>query len=146
MHVKRDAFPDAFPISHEHELKIPQILGPLWLYLAPILDVELPKYKIRDLDSAEIFAGKMAITKASWALGLNNTGYDKVLDTEQNIITKRGFKIALRLILRVKPGGSVWFAPECKTWVFLNSAGNKRTEDLCSVFIVNIPLFVLVYF
>ena len=85
----------------------------------------------------------MAITKASWALGLNSAAYDKVLDTERNIITKRGFKIALRLILRIKPGGSVWFAPECKTWVFLNSAGNKRTEDLCSVFIVNILLFVL---
>ena len=50
VHVRRDAFPDAFPISHEHELKIPKILGPLWLSLAPVLDVELPKYKIRDLD------------------------------------------------------------------------------------------------
>lgn len=44
-----------------------------------------------------------------------------------NIIKNRGFHRALRLVLEVKPFGSVWAAPVCRPWICICLYGIGRT-------------------
>ena len=47
---------------------------------------------------------------------------------EQDLTTVYGFCYAVVLVASVVPGGLVWFAPECKTWLsFVSRMTNKRT-------------------
>ena len=80
-----------------------------------------------DLHSVELFSGKAANTKGVAKYGLNAIGYDKDYSSKQNIITETGFRYAISLILRVKPGGSVWAAPKCSSWIFMCSSHSKRS-------------------
>ena len=38
---------------------------------------------------------------------------------EHDILTNEGFSNTLFQVLNVKPGGSLWAAPVCSTWVYL---------------------------
>ena len=79
-----------------------------------------------DLHSVELFSGKAANTKGVEEYGLNAIGYDKLYSSKQNIITEAGFRYAISLILRLKPGGSVWAAPKCSSWIFMCTSHSKR--------------------
>ena len=39
---------------------------------------------------------------------------------DQNILGDCGFANMLYQVLNLKPGGSLWAAPVCSTWVFLS--------------------------
>ena len=86
-----------------------------WLYLA------------RDLDCAEIFSGVQSVVRAALEKGMRAQGVDKLLDPMDDITTPEGFRRAVTLVMRLAPGGLLWLAPVCSSWVFMNSSKCKRT-------------------
>ena len=87
----------------------------LWLDLA------------RDLDCVEIFSGVQSVVRAALEKGMRAQGFDKLLDPMDDITTPGGFRRAVTLVMRLAPGGLLWLAPVCSSWVFMNSSKCKRT-------------------
>ena len=78
----------------------------------------------------EVFAGRCTITKAAWKLGLRAVPFDKELHTEQDVLDVRGFTWVLTLIASIVPGGLLWLAPQCSTWLgFLSQKHMKRNSQ-----------------
>ena len=66
----------------------------------------------RDLTAAEFFAGVMAISRGFNAEGQKCIPVDILMDPGNKIydfLTDQGFRHALKLILRIRPGGLIWF-------------------------------------
>ena len=91
----------------------------------------------RDLDAVELWSGVEAIVSAAQEAGFVAQGFDKyrirgVTDTKdpsttEDILLEAGFRKALNLVLRVRPGGLLWMAPVCSSWILLNLKCTKRT-------------------
>ena len=85
----------------------------------------------RDLDVVELWSGVAAIVAAAKAAGFTAMPFDKFRikgatdtddpDTTEDILLEAGFRRALNLVLHVRPGGLVWMAPVCSSWMFLNT-------------------------
>ena len=92
----------------------------------------------RDLDVVELWSGVEAIVSAAKAAGFTAMPFDRfrirgVTDTDdpnvtENILLEAGFRRALSLVLRLRPGGLLWMAPVCSSWIFLNLRRTKRTR------------------
>ena len=92
----------------------------------------------RDLDVVELWSGVAAIVSAAEAAGFTAKPFDKfrilgVTDTNdpnttEDILLEAGFRRALSLVLRLRPGGLLWMAPVCSSWIFLNLRNTKRTR------------------
>ena len=92
----------------------------------------------RDLDVVELWSGVAAIVAAARAAGFTARPFDKFRikgatdtddpDTTEDILLEAGFRRALNLVLRVRPGGLVWMAPVCSSWIFLNLKNTKRNK------------------
>jgi hypothetical protein len=85
----------------------------------------------RDLDSVELFAGQMQITRHMIKSGWRSVSYDKAYhgDESEDLCTMLGFENALRLVLRLRPHGSLWAAPVCSTWGFIGRSGTGRSAS-----------------
>ena len=93
---------------------------------------------LRDLDVVELWSGVAAIVAAAQAAGFTAMPFDKFRikgvtdiddpDTTEDILLEAGFRRALNLVLRVRPGGLVWMAPVCSSWIFLNLKNTQRTK------------------
>ena len=91
----------------------------------------------RDLDVVELWSGVGAIVAAATAAGFMAMPFDKFRtkgvtdtadpDTTEDILLEAGFRKALSLVLRLRPGGLLWMAPVCSSWIFLNLRNTKRT-------------------
>ena len=91
-----------------------------------------------DLDVVELWSGVEAIVFAARAAGFTAMPFDKfripgVTDTDdpnatEDILLEAGFLRALNLVLRLRPGGLLWMAPVCSSWIFLNLRRTKRTR------------------
>lgn len=90
----------------------------------------------RDLDVVELWSGVGAIAEAAREAGFaavefdinrvpGTTDTDRPAETE-NILLEPGFKRALELTMRLRPGGILWMAPVCSSWVFLSLSRTKR--------------------
>ena len=100
---------------------------PLWLLtLAQELQQQQPAP--RDLDVVEFFSGQGNLHRACCEAGLAAVGYDYQRNPEQNILCMAGLVQAISLLLRLKPRGLAWFAPQCSSWVFLAHSGHGRTS------------------
>ena len=85
----------------------------------------------RNLDVAELWSGVEAIVSAARVAGLTAEPFDKFRvpgvtdtddpDTTEDILLEAGFRRALRLVLRLRPGGLLWMAPVCSSWNFHKS-------------------------
>jgi len=105
------------------------------LTVASVLDSACEQ---RDLDVVELWSGVEAIVSAAKAAGLTAMPFDKfrisgVTDTDnpdatEDILLEAGFRRALSLVLRLRPGGLLWMAPVCSSWIFLNLTCTKRTK------------------
>ena len=94
--------------------------------------------EVQDLDVVELWCGVGSIVRAAKEAGLAAEGFDLQRvpgETDlqsgalcEDITCKAGFLRALALVLRVRPGGLVWMAPDCSSWVWLNSSNTKRSE------------------
>ena len=92
----------------------------------------------RDLDVAELWSGVEAIVSAARVAGFTAEPFDKFRvpgvtdtddpDTTEDILLEAGFRRALSLVLRLRPGGLLWMAPVCSSWIFLNLKNTMRTR------------------
>ena len=108
--------------------KLDPILVPLLLSSQAQIQTE----PVRNIDALELFCGVRSITKAAAHVGLVALGFDK-LDgpaKENNILYNEGYEKALQLVLAVKPGGFVWAAPECTSWVWVSRRSTGRSQFL----------------
>ena len=90
------------------------------------------------LDVVELWSGSGAVVQAALAAGLTAAPFDKnriagVTDSgdpqrTEDILLEDGFRNAVALVLRVRPGGLVWMAPVCSSWIFLNLKNTQRTK------------------
>lgn len=79
------------------------------------LGVEEP---VRNLDYIELFAGDAAVSRGLDLLGLQGWSLDMRHDPKHDFLTPEGFRLALEGVARLRPGGLLWAAPPCSTWVF----------------------------
>ena len=81
----------------------------------------------RDVDLVEIFAGERALTFAVQNQGYVAEGCDILLDpTLHDILSDEGMEHLCKLVLRIKPGGILWGALPCKSWVWISRNGTGR--------------------
>ena len=67
---------------------------------------------------------------AMYESGQPAVAFDKqyYTDDTEDITTSRGFNRALRLVLRLKCGASLWAAPVCSSWGFVGRSTTKRSR------------------
>ncbi len=82
-----------------------------------------------ELDFGELFAGKGAVSRSLGALGYRGRMLDLEIHPVLNLLQPLGMLAALRVALSIKPGGLLWLAPPCSSWVFLTRHSSGR--DLC---------------
>ena len=81
----------------------------------------------RDLDYVEVFAGEAAVSRGLAALGYIGRSVDQRYHQElDDILTPRGFANLACNVARLRPGGLLWAAPPCSSWVFLSSSSTGR--------------------
>lgn len=83
----------------------------------------------RDLDSVELFAGAMMITRNMVRNKQASISFDIEYSITEDICSSVGFAESLHGILRVRPKGSIWGAPVCSSWGFIGRKGTARTKE-----------------
>ena len=83
----------------------------------------------RDLDVVEVWSGCASIVQAARRQGLRAEPFDLVNGPAQNILTAEGFAAAVRLAMRIRPGGLLAMGPVCSSFVFANVSNTKRKRD-----------------
>lgn len=83
----------------------------------------------RDLDVVEVWAGCASVVQAAQRRGLRAEPFDLVNGPAQDILTAEGFAAAIRLVMRIRPGGLLAMGPVCSSFVFANSSNTKRKRD-----------------
>ena len=78
------------------------------------------------LDFVEIFSGSEGLSRAVSRLGLEAEAFDRNRHRSENICRLEGLLYAASLIMQVKRGGCVWFAPQCSSWLTFLSAGHTK--------------------
>jgi hypothetical protein len=80
------------------------------------------------LDAVEFFSGCQSITLGLREQGLNTQPYDLNLGPNCDMTTPLGYAHALRLVAQVRPGGFIWAAPPCSSWVWMNRGTSLRSK------------------
>ena len=91
----------------------------------------------RDLDVVEFFAGVGSIYNAALKCKLAAARFDKEPTQTQDgpnihcedITTKRGFEVALRLTMRLRKDALMTMAPQCSSFIQMNAKNCKRKFD-----------------
>jgi hypothetical protein len=95
----------------------------------------------REHDMVELFCGEAELTQAGHRARLTVASMDRNQGTIGDITTMRGLRRAVQLVMSLKPGGLLWLAPPCSSWVFLSTrshcraaankwAGNQQTHQV----------------
>ncbi len=84
----------------------------------------------RDLDFVEVFAGEQSISKGLRLLGMRGLSMDGRISVDHDVLTPVGFLALLRGVMRLRPGGLLWAAPPCSTWIFLSRHSTMRHVDV----------------
>lgn len=76
--------------------------------------------------SVELFAGCHSVTNGVKALGFPAIGLDVSTVSDMDDITSNvGFLRALTYVLSLCPGGLLWAAPPCSSWVWATSGAER---------------------
>ena len=78
------------------------------------------------LDFAELFAGHGAVGRALAASGYCGRAMDRTYHESHDLLSCTGFLTALQIALSLKPGGVMWLAPPCSTWVWMARSSTGR--------------------
>lgn len=108
-------------------------LATLTAYLTPYYgetDAHLPAPRERSLDFVEVFAGEQSVSRGLRAMGYVGVALDQRYDAAHNVLCPIGFLTLLHAVLHLKPGGLLWAAPPCSSWVFLSRASSGRHLDV----------------
>ena len=76
----------------------------------------------------EYCSGRGAITRSMLRLKLPSSAYDRKYDSSHDIVSDSGLWSWIASALFTSRHGALWFAPECKTWVWMNRNGNLRSS------------------
>jgi hypothetical protein len=78
----------------------------------------------------EFFAGDRSVTLGLRLIGYVGTPVDVRLNEGHDFMTPLGFLLAVAMIWSVAPGGLVWFAPPCSTWVWMSRHSTGRDKEV----------------
>lgn len=84
----------------------------------------------RGLDYLDLFAGGGAVCAVFAASGYRCASFDAAVDPRCDILTEGGFRIAMDMTTRLRPGGLILAGPPCSLWTFMSSSVHKR-NDAC---------------
>lgn len=84
----------------------------------------------RDLDVLEVFTVAESVVRAARAEGYHAEGYDYMNPHQSSVTGQAGFLQVVNLVMRVKEGGLICIAPDCKSFAFSCSSktGRKATN------------------
>ena len=100
------------------------IPGPFGYCMADVVDQDVE----RRIDVVELWSGVGSVASAARARSLAAETFDVADDPEQDILKKRGFKIALGMVLRIRVGGLLWMAPVCSSFCWLSSSQTSQAH------------------
>ncbi len=80
----------------------------------------------RDLDFVEVFAGEAAISRALECCDLKGHSLDVRYRGDHDVLTPRGFLHLAASVARLRPGGLLWAAPPCSSWIFMSLPNTGR--------------------
>eukprot|EP00438_Fugacium_kawagutii_P031810 Skav203281 [mRNA] locus=scaffold324:220509:221465:+ [translate_table: standard] len=116
---------------------VPQSLSKMQVFGITLAMALSMQPAVRDLACVELWAGVQAIASAAKEADMEAVAMDinrlpGITDHagihSENILTKDGWKNALFTVLRLRPGGLLWMAPVCSSFVFMNSSNCQRTK------------------
>ncbi len=84
------------------------------------------EHEERALHFAEVFAGNGAVSRGMQAYGFRGRQLDLTYHPGHNVLTPAGFLLLLRTVLDIVPGGVLWAAPPCSTWIWLSRSSTRR--------------------
>ena len=84
---------------------------------------------IRNIDLLDVCAGKARITKWALLFGLRAIAVDIDYGLHLDINTDCGLATLVLLLLRVVPGGLIFIAAQCSSWVWMCSSVSGRTKS-----------------
>ncbi len=105
------------------EARVPKILLRLLVLIA-----QLPGVLATPIDVLEVFAGRRRISKAMRCKGYRVVPFDRDMSHRMDINTDEGFCILLGLALSLAPGGLLWLAPVCSSWIWINAGTHTRNQ------------------
>ena len=80
----------------------------------------------QNFDFVENFSGSEGLAKAVSRLGMEAEPFGRNRHRSENICRLEGLLYAASLVMQVKRGGCVWFAPQCSSWLAFLSAGHTK--------------------
>ncbi len=83
----------------------------------------------RDLDFVEVFAGDAAVSRGLKLLGFVGWSLDMRYSGAHDLLTAAGFRLLMEGIMRLRPGGLLWAAPPCSSWVWVSSHSTGRARS-----------------
>ena len=108
---------------------LPEDLWELMANIAPVIGHLYPGR--RDLAAVESFSGAATIASSAQEMIGPSMCFDIAYTSEQDICSDSGFQRLIRLVLRIMPGGLLWLAPVCSTWVWIARKGTGlRTNHI----------------
>ena len=128
-----------FPVSLSMALSpIPSKLSNMQVFGITLATALAMMPQDRHLDCVELWAGVATISRAASQEGMEAVAMDITRipgETDrkgprtENILLKDGFMNALFSVLCLRPGGLLWMAPVCSSFVYMNSSNCKRTKQ-----------------
>jgi len=82
------------------------------------------------LHAADIFCGRGNLTAAFRAFGMACACMDRATSPDtDDVLTDIGKGKLLQMVVNLAPGGVLWLAPECKSWIWLSRRTSKRCSE-----------------
>eukprot|EP00969_Alexandrium_andersonii_P251836 11130408-Alexandrium_andersonii.AAC.1 len=112
--------------------KVPKFPISRTLFALGILAHVLHQPPPRTVHACEYFAGVKAITRAMNGMSYSCLSFEikDAPDGSQDLCTRAGFERATTHVLSVVPGGFIWVAVVCSTWVFMSKSSTGRDKDV----------------
>ncbi len=79
-----------------------------------------------ELDFAELFAGKGAVHRHLMDLGYRGKAMDREHCVDHDLLQPMGMVVATRIAASIRPGGVLWLAPPCSSWVWISRGSTGR--------------------
>lgn len=103
---------------------------PLWLLAILRERSSIPLESLpRDIDIVELCSGQGELHKAFERKGFQAYGIDCDNDPGQDLLQVSGLVAAVHLFFRIKPGGVLWAAPPCASWVWISTSWHQRSAE-----------------
>ena len=87
-----------------------------------------PLVVLRNLQFLDICAGRARIARIASAAGLCGVAIDREYSVHMDLNTCAGFALAVLLLLRTQPGGLLFLAAQCSSWVWVARSHTGRSK------------------